>query len=335
MCRILAYLGEPLPVRNLLFDTDNSLVRQSYSPRMMNTFLNLAGFGMKAWDPASLRPEDPFTYRATTLPSFDRNLRFLSSKLAPTCLVAHVRGRHLLQRGGRRRDEPAPLPLRRRPRRPRAQRAPAPVPAHALRARRARAARARAAHRGDDRLRVDLRADPVAARRSLRAARRPASSPMRPPRPCASCATVRAAHGIDTSSPVNLCVSTGRAVVATRFSFDYGWYPPEDEMLETDLPFVSLWYAIGGEYARARRRLADDGRRSAPLGDHRLRAAHDRPLELARGAGVLDADRRAHRRRARVRDARPGCLTARPSTSSPPFRSSRAGRRRTWWSWRG
>ena len=61
--------------------------------------------------------------------------------------------------------------------------------------------------------------------------------------------SVRAAHGIDTSSPVNICISTGRAVVATRFSFDYGWYPSEDEMLETDLPFVSLWYAIGGEYA--------------------------------------------------------------------------------------
>jgi predicted glutamine amidotransferase len=37
--------------------------------------------------------------------------------------------------------------------------------------------------------------------------------------------------------------------VSTRFSYDYGWYPPEDEMLETDLPFCSLWYAIGGEYA--------------------------------------------------------------------------------------
>jgi glutamine amidotransferase len=37
-------------------------------------------------------------------------------------------------------------------------------------------------------------------------------------------------------------------VVATRFSFDYGWYPPEDSMLETDLPFVSLWYTTGGEY---------------------------------------------------------------------------------------
>jgi predicted glutamine amidotransferase len=60
--------------------------------------------------------------------------------------------------------------------------------------------------------------------------------------------TVRAAHGIDTSSPVNLCISTGTTLVATRLSFDYGWYPPEDEMLETDLPFVSLWYAIGEAY---------------------------------------------------------------------------------------
>src|SRR3954470_23023517 len=92
VCRILAYLGEPLPLRSLLFDTDNSLVRQSYSPRMMNTFLNLAGFGMNAWDPSSLRPEEPFTYRATAMPAFDRNLRFMASKLAPTCAVAHVRG---------------------------------------------------------------------------------------------------------------------------------------------------------------------------------------------------------------------------------------------------
>ena len=92
MCRVLAYLGEPLPVRSLLFDPDNGLVTQSYSPQMMNTFLNLGGFGLQAWEPGSLRPDDPFTYRATTLPSFDRNLRSLSGKLAPTCLVAHVRG---------------------------------------------------------------------------------------------------------------------------------------------------------------------------------------------------------------------------------------------------
>ena len=166
-------------------------------------------------------------------------------------------------------------------------------------------------------------------------ARRPASWPTRPPSALRILRRVRAAHGIDTSSPVNLCVSTGRAVVATRFSFDYGWYPPEDEMLETDLPFVSLWYAIGGEYAER------DGDWQMTAGDPpRSVIIASEPLTtdvstLARGAGVLDADRRAHAGRARVRDARPGCLTARPSTSSPPFRSSRAARRRTWWSWRG
>ena len=59
---------------------------------------------------------------------------------------------------------------------------------------------------------------------------------------------VPARHGIDTSSPVNLCLTTGKALVATRFSYDYGWYPDEDSLLETDLPYVSLWYTVGGEY---------------------------------------------------------------------------------------
>jgi predicted glutamine amidotransferase len=59
---------------------------------------------------------------------------------------------------------------------------------------------------------------------------------------------LRARNGIDTSSPVNLFVSTGRSLVATRFSFDYGWYPDDDQLLETDLPYVSLWYTLGNEY---------------------------------------------------------------------------------------
>ena len=76
---------------------------------------------------------------------------------------------------------------------------------------------------------------------------------------------VREHHGIDTSSPVNLCLATGDAIVATRFSFDYGWYPDEDTLLETDLPFVSLWYTAGGEYAQRDGRsemAAADGLRS-------------------------------------------------------------------------
>jgi len=92
MCRILASRGEPVSLGHVLFETDSALVRQSHSPRMMNTFLNLAGFGMAAWDDRSLDCEEPFVYRATRLPDFDRNLRSLSKKLEPTCLVAHVRG---------------------------------------------------------------------------------------------------------------------------------------------------------------------------------------------------------------------------------------------------
>jgi glutamine amidotransferase len=248
MCRLLAYLGEPLPVRNLLFDAANGLVRQSYSPRMMNTFLNLAGFGMQAWDPMSLRPEEPFTYRATTLPSFDRNLRFLSGKLAAACLVAHVRGVTYS-------DEAIV----------------ADTNLHPFRFAGARVALAHNGHlRQFPRMRYSLveHVRPELTRHiegttdsewiyalvlsqlddpyGLPETRELADATARALRILRD---VRAAHGIDTSSPVNLCLSTGNAVVATRFSFDYGWYPPEDEMLETDLPFVSLWYTIGGEFA--------------------------------------------------------------------------------------
>ena len=92
MCRVLAYLGPPLNVEHVLFTTDSSLVRQAYSPRMMASFLNLAGFGMVAWDPDSRVPEAPFVYRVTALPVFDRNLLNLAQKIAPRCLLAHVRG---------------------------------------------------------------------------------------------------------------------------------------------------------------------------------------------------------------------------------------------------
>src|SRR3954453_10576204 len=248
MCRILAYLGDPLPARNLLFDPDNSLVRQSYSPQMMNTYLNLAGFGMQAWDPSSPLPEHPFTYRVTTLPSFDRNLRSMASKLAPTCLVAHVRGVTYSGEG-----------------------VVADTNLHPFQFVGTRVALAHNGHlRQFPRMRYSLveHVEPALARRiegttdsewiyalilsqlddphGVPGARELADATANALR---ILRRVRAAHGIDTSSPVNICVSTGRAVVATRFSFDYGWYPPEDEMLETDLPFVSLWYAIGGEYA--------------------------------------------------------------------------------------
>ncbi len=282
MCRILAYLGEALPLRNLLFDTDNSLVRQSYSPQMMNTFLNLAGFGMKAWDPTSLRPTDPFSYRATTLPSFDRNLRQLSAKLAPTCLVAHVRGvtysdeavvsetnLHPFQFSG------AQVVLAHNGHLRQFSRMRYALVAH-VRPELAERIEGTTDSEWIYALILSQLDDPygVPETRELADATATALRILR---------TVREQHGINTSSPVNLLISSGRSVVATRFSFDYGWYPPEDEMLETDLPFVSLWYAIGSSYGADGgiwQMSAGDPSRSVIIASEPLTGDHSSWLEV-------------------------------------------------------
>ena len=232
---------------HVLYDTDSSLVRQSYSPRMMETFLNLAGFGMVAWDPQSVSAQDPFTYRATTLPAFDRNLHNLADKLAPTCLIAHVRGvtngKHEMV---------------------------AETNLHPFRFHDVNVALAHNGHlREFASMRYDLvpHIEPDLARRIsgstdsewiyalvLSQLEDPYGTPEGRELADAAAAAlrilreIRGRHGIDTSSPVNLFVATGQALVATRFSFDYGWYPNEDALLETDLPYCSLWYTVGGEY---------------------------------------------------------------------------------------
>jgi glutamine amidotransferase len=247
VCRVVAYLGEPISLRHVLYDTDSSLVSQSYSPRMMETFLNLAGFGMVAWDPCSVRPEDPFAYRATTLPAFDRNLRSLAAKLSPTSLIAHVRGvthsEHVLV---------------------------SETNLHPFRFHGAEVALAHNGHlREFARMRYDLlrHIRPELAQRIsgttdsewiyalvLSQLDDPHGVPETRELADAGAAAlrilreVRVVHGIDTSSPVNLFLATSRSLIATRFSFDYGWYPEEDSLLETDLPYCSLWYTVGGEY---------------------------------------------------------------------------------------
>jgi predicted glutamine amidotransferase len=91
MCRALLYLGQPLLLDDLLFQPDSALVRQSYMPKMLN-MLNLAGFGLRAWDPASHLPDKPFFYGSPSLPVFDRNLKNLAEKVRAGCVLGHVRG---------------------------------------------------------------------------------------------------------------------------------------------------------------------------------------------------------------------------------------------------
>ena len=248
MCRVLGYLGEPVSLRQVLFDTDSALVRQSYSPRMMNTYLNLAGFGMAAWEPHSVRPEEPFVYRTTMLPAFDRNLRGLARKLEPTCLVAHVRG---VTHGERELVGPSNLHPFRFP-------GTCVTLAHNGHLREFRRMRyGLVKHiRPDLAQRIEGTTDSEwIYALMLSQLDDPSGAPGADELAHAIASTlrvlrdVRAHEDVDVSSPVNLFVTTGESLVVTRFSYDYGWYPPEDAMLETDLPYVSLWYTVGGRYA--------------------------------------------------------------------------------------
>jgi glutamine amidotransferase len=257
MCRVLAYLGRPLSLEDVLYETDSSLVRQAHSPRMI-ALLNLAGFGLAAWEPRSANPADPFLYRSTTLPVYDRNLRSLARKLEPTCVLAHVRGVLLTDAE-----------------------AVSEVNLHPFRHPSAGVVFAHNGHlREFERMRFDLvphvRAD-VRERIEglsdsawlyalvLSQLEDPYGDPGADELAAATVRTlqivrdVRVRHSIATSSPTNLFVTTGRSLVATRFSYDYGWYPEADSMLEIDLPFVSLWYTHGDRYALHEGEWAMDG----------------------------------------------------------------------------
>lgn len=281
MCRALAYLGDPLPLRRVLFETDSNLVQQTYRPRMMHTFLNLAGFGMAAWEPGSNHPQEPFVYRTSTFPGYDRNLRGLAAKLEPTCVIAHVRGttfgEHEVVTGSN---------------------------LHPFRFPGARLALAHNGHLRDfRRMRYALlpHVRPELAQRIegttdsewvyalvLSQLEDPWAAPGAGEiaeavvRTLRLLRAVREQEGIDVSSPVNLFLSTGESLVVTRFSFDYGWYPPEDAMLETDLPYVSLWYTIGGTYDEhdGEVRMAGDGMRSLLVASEPLTVDTSTWLEL-------------------------------------------------------
>jgi glutamine amidotransferase len=250
MCRVLAYLGQPVELANMLFLSDNSLVRQAHEPRM-TSMLNLAGFGFAAWDPCSGRPNEPFLYRSMTLPVFDANLRSLAHKLYPTCAIAHVRGVQL--DSSERLSETNLHPFRLG--------GTGIVFAHNGHLREfGRMRFALVPHIHPELLRRIDGTNDTAWLHALFLSQLddPFAVPGRDELFDATVRTlqivreVRASHGIETSSPTNLFIATGETIVATRFSYDYGWYPAADSLLEVDLPFVSLWFTFGTAYGQNR-----------------------------------------------------------------------------------
>jgi glutamine amidotransferase len=248
MCRALLYLGQPVLLDNLLFQPDSALVRQSYMPKMLH-MLNLAGFGMRAWDPGSHEPEAPYAYASDSIPVFDRNLKNLATKVRAGCVLAHVRGVaystqaeispqnvHPFQFAG------VPLALahngdlvRFAELRPR-------LAAH-VRAELARQVRGTTDTEWIYALLVSQLEDPharptgpelvAALRRTLEIIR-----------------AERAALGIETSSSANLFVTDGRQVAAARYCFDFGRYAVDDpaRLHEANTSYLSLWFTVGSGY---------------------------------------------------------------------------------------
>jgi len=249
MCRALLYLGQPVLLDTLLFQPDSALIRQSTMPRMLH-MLNLAGFGLRAWDASSHAPEKPFAYGSPSLPVFDRNLKNLAEKVRAACVLGHVRGVaysttvdislqnvHPFQFEGlpwclAHNGDLAGIAQMK------------PLLARHMKTEFLAQIRGSTDSEWIYALFVSRLADPSkpASEKSVFEAIEQTLSIIR---------EARAELGIDVSSSVNLFIANGSQLAAVRYCFDFGRYRTEDlsKLHEANLGFLSLWYTLGRDYA--------------------------------------------------------------------------------------
>jgi glutamine amidotransferase len=244
MCRLLGYVGTSVLLENFLYEPDSSLLKQAVEPQQLG-MLNLAGFGLVAWDQGSHAPDVPFTYRSPQVAVFDRNLRNLARKIQTSAFVAHLRG--VTYESGVEISERNVHPFH--------------FEEHRL----------AVAHNGELASFLEMRFDllehirPSVARRIcgstdsewiyalIVSALANASEPLRADdifRAIASTINtlrrVRDRLGIRQSSSVNLVACDGTNLLATRFVFDFGRYDKTPS--RTDVEYLSQWYTVGRDY---------------------------------------------------------------------------------------
>lgn len=247
MCRMLAYAGPPVLLDHLIVQPDSSLVHQVIDAKML-AMLNLAGFGLAAWDDGMADPIQPLLFRSTEVAIFDPNLRSLAAKLNVRMAVAHLRGIPYSGQVAVNRESLHPFRM----------------PGSPL----------VMAHNGDladfaamrydlvEHIRPDIRraipamtdsawlhalilsglsdpAGPFTADEILRAVDR-ALSIIR---------EVRNRLGIRRSSSVNLTIADGRNLIGVRFTYDFGVF--EKPPFQGGIEFLSLWYTLGARYGHA------------------------------------------------------------------------------------
>lgn len=246
MCRIISYLGKPLLAADLLYKTDNSFITQTYNPKNMSSMLNLAGFGLAAWDKISPLPDKPFLYKTLSLPFYDCNLKMLANKIAPTCLLAHVRGVEIKERHIISEQNVHPFLF--------------PNSTIAF------------AHNGnlvrfdiikyeilkyiDDQFKINIQGNTdsehmyalfltrlnkckvINSFKSINLALNETLDILK---------SIRKKFHIKEVSPLNFVISNGKFIAATRFVFDYGHYR-NDSNLSPKMLYQSLWYTYGKSY---------------------------------------------------------------------------------------
>jgi glutamine amidotransferase len=248
MCRALIYLGQPILLDHLLFQPESALVNQTYAPKMLNS-LNLAGFGMMAWDRHSYDPGTPYRYCSPNLPIFDPNLKSLAQKLRANCLLAHVRGVVYSTTVNISDQNCHPFYF--------------PGTKVAL------------AHNGDI-YRIGEMKGALLSHIRDEYARQIAGStdsewlyalllsrlpdPGREPARDELVTAVeelidilrqtRQRHGIDISSSCNLFIATGTQVLGLRYCFDFGRFRTKspDAVHEANLSYLSMWFTLGREF---------------------------------------------------------------------------------------
>ncbi len=89
MCRFVAYSGPPILLSELLYKPINSLINQSFQAREREEPLNGDGFGV-GWYAPEIDPS-PGVFTSIQPAWNNRNLRYLSQKIKTPCFFAHVR----------------------------------------------------------------------------------------------------------------------------------------------------------------------------------------------------------------------------------------------------
>ena len=248
MCRGLIYLGQPLLIENLLFRPDSALVNQAYTPKMLH-MLNLAGFGMMAWDRRSHDPDAAYRYSSPTLPIFDRNLKSLAQKTRADCVLAHVRGVAYSTTVNIADQNCHPFHF------------PGTKVAMAHNGDIYRIGEMKGTLRGHIK---DAYARQIAGSTDsewvyallLSRLSDPTREPSREELITAVEETIdilrrtRATHGIDISSSCNLFIATGEQVMGLRYCFDFGRFRTESprQVHEANLSYLSLWFTLGREF---------------------------------------------------------------------------------------